>query len=80
MELTYPLWLGLLAILVAGGWLLHRQFDEARRERHQIMKGIDFLEKEIGRLRERLPLSDRDREALKMMTEQDQPHKDTNLK
>jgi hypothetical protein len=73
----YPLWLGLLAVYCVGGWLFHRQSEDARRERPQILKAIDFLEKEIARLRERLPLSERDREHLLAITKQERPYRDT---
>ncbi len=52
MDTDYPLWLGLLVAIAWGGWLIHRQFEESRREHRQIIKTIDFLEKEVGRLRE----------------------------
>ena len=80
MGSMYPLWVGLLMALVWGGWLVHQQFEEGRRERRQIIKAIDFLEKEIARMRERLPLTDRDREILDSIAKQERPDRDPSFR
>ena len=75
MEPIDPLLLCLFAVIFVGGWVVHLQFDEARQERRQIIKAIDFLEKEIARMRERLPLNDRDLELIKAISEQERPYR-----
>ncbi len=77
--MEYSLWLGLLAALIAGGWLIHRQFEVSRCENRQIMRAIDFLEKEIARMRERLPLNDREREQLTSLTKQERPDRESDF-
>jgi len=77
---AYALWLGLLTALCVGGYLVHRQFEDARRERRQIIRAVDFLERELARLRERLPLSDGEREILKQITDAERPDRDSDFK
>jgi hypothetical protein len=77
---AYSLWLGLLAALCVGGWLVHRQFEDARRERKQIVKAIDFLEREMNRMRERLPLTTDDHDALAALTARERPDRDSDFK
>jgi len=77
---AYSLWLGLLLAFCVGAWLVHRQFEDAKSERRQIIKAIDFLEKEIARLRERLPLTDTERDTLKSLTAKERSDRDVDFR
>lgn len=73
MDPNYPFQLALLIIFLVGGYVAHRQFEDAKSERRQLIKAIDFLEREIARIRERLPLSEDERKLLDAITKSEWP-------